>query len=110
MAEVTLAIGGREYSVACRDGGEGHLRSLAKRVDAKVEEARGAVGTASEVRQLLFAALLLADDLAESTSAPVSQNGSTPAAPDPRTIQALLALATRVESMADALEGGRQNA
>jgi cell division protein ZapA len=111
MAEVTLAIGGREYSVACRDGGEEHLRSLAKRVDAKVNEARGAVGTASEVRQLLFAALLLADDLAESTNASaVAANGSAPASPDPGTIQALLALATRVESMADALEGSRQNA
>lgn len=107
MAEVTLAIGGREYSVACRDGGEDHLRSLAKRVDAKVDEARGAVGTASEVRQLLFAALLLADDLAESANAHASENGSAPATHDPATIQALLALATRVESMADALEGSR---
>lgn len=110
MAEVTLAIGGREYSVACRDGGEDHLRSLAKRVDAKVNEARGAVGTASEVRQLLFAALLLADDLVESASAHAAENGSAPATHDPATIQALLALATRVESMADALEGSRQNA
>lgn len=109
MAEVTLAIGGREYSVACRDGGEDHLRSLAKRVDAKVDEARGAVGTASEVRQLLFAALLLADDIAESANAPAT-NGAAPASHDPGTIQALLALATRVESMADALEGSRTNA
>jgi cell division protein ZapA len=109
MAEVTLAIGGREYSVACRDGGEEHLRSLAKRVDAKVNEARGAVGTASEVRQLLFAALLLADDLAESTNAATGAP-TVSTSHDPATIQALLALATRVESMADALEGSRQNA
>lgn len=103
MAEVTLAIGGREYSIACRDGGEEHLRNLAKRVDAKVDEARGAVGTASEVRQLLFAALLLADDLAESATA-------VPTSHDPATLQSLMALATRVESMADALESGAQNA
>jgi cell division protein ZapA len=102
MAEVTLAIGGRSYTVACRDGGEEHLRGLAKRVDAKVAEAQGAVGTASEVRQLLFAALLLADDVAEG-------GGATPgaaAAPDtdPEIVRALSALAIRVESMADALE------
>jgi cell division protein ZapA len=102
MAEVTLAIGGRSYTVACRDGGEEHLRSLATRVDAKVAEAQGAVGTASEVRQLLFAALLLADDVAEG-------GGATPAAPaasdtDPEIVRALSALAIRVESMADALE------
>ena len=105
MAEVTLAIGWREYGVACRDGGEDHLRSLARRVDAKVEEARGAVGTASEVRQLLFAALLLADDLAEGVNAAPG----VPPAHDPAMIQALSALAARVESMADALEGGARN-
>ncbi|MEP6785420.1 MAG: cell division protein ZapA [Sphingomonadales bacterium] len=103
MAEVMLAIGGREYNIACRDGGEEHLRTLAKRVDAKVEEARGAVGTASEVRQLLFAALLLADDLAESA-------GASASSPDPATLQALSALVVRVESMADALESGAHNA
>ena len=98
MAEVTLAIGGRHYSVACRDGGEAHLKSIAARVDAKVEEARGAVGTASEVRQLLFAALLLADDLAEAT---------VPEA-DGAIADALTTLAGRVEAIADALERGLQ--
>ena len=94
MAEVTLEIGGRQYSVACRDGGEAHLKTIAARVDAKVEEARGAVGTASEVRQLLFAALLLADDLAEA-KAPEG---------DGAVAEALTALAGRVEAIADALE------
>ena len=98
MAEVTLDIGGRHYSVACRDGGEAHLKSIAVRVDAKVEEARGAVGTASEVRQLLFAALLLADDLAEAT---VPET-------DGAIADALTTLAGRVEAIADALERGLQ--
>jgi cell division protein ZapA len=102
MAEVTLTIGGRTYTVACRDGGEDHLRTLALRVDAKVAEAQGAVGTSSEVRQLLFAALLLADDLAEGGSA-------APVVDDPQVARALTALATRVESMADALEGTSHN-
>lgn len=102
MAEVILAIGGRSYTVACRDGGEDHLRNLATRVDAKVAEAQGAVGTASEVRQLLFAALLLADDVAEAGGTTVAVSAAP--APDPEIARALLALATRVESMADALE------
>ena len=96
MAEVMLAIGGRSYSVACRDGGEEHLRGLAARVDAKVEEARAAVGTANEVRQLLFAALLLADEASEA---------GTPAG-DAATASALDVLAARIESIADALEQG----
>mgnify|MGYP000099481133 CR=1 FL=1 len=95
MAEVTLAIGGRSYTLACRDGGEDHLRSLAVRVDAKVEEARAAVGTPSEVRQLLFAALLLADEASESGVTPVIDTATT---------EALTAVAVRMESLADALE------
>lgn len=99
MAEVLLAIGGRSYAVACRDGGEDHLSRLAARVDAKVEEARAAVGTANEVRQLLFAALLLADEVSEANGTDTS-NAAAPGA------AALGALAARLESIADALEQG----
>jgi len=108
MAEVNLTIGGRSYTVACRDGGEEHLRLLASRVDAKVDEARSAVGTANEVRQLLFAALLLADDL---DLIPAAMAGSTPVAradPTPELARALTELATRVEGIADALERSPQ--
>ena len=99
MAEVTLSIGGRSYTVACRDGGEDHLRGLAARVDRKVAEAQSAVGTASELRQLLFAALLLADDVEEGS---IASPG-----PAPDVVHALLALASRVEGIADALETAR---
>jgi cell division protein ZapA len=99
MAEVALAIGGRSYTIACRDGGEDHLRGLATQVDAKVEEARAAVGTPSEVRQLLFAALLLADEANEAGSAP-----GTAAVGDRSTLAALESVAGRLESLADALE------
>lgn len=102
MAAVTLDIGGRQYTIACRDGGEDHLHALARRVDAKVEEARGAVGNASEVRQLLFASLLLADDLAENNPAEPSI--------DPASMKTLSTLAARMEAIADALESGHINA
>lgn len=92
MAEVNIPIGGRTYTVACRDGGEDRLRLLGQRVDAKVGEARAAVGNANEIRQLLFAALLLADEVDEAT--PMH---------DPDTM--LVALAQRIEAVADALEG-----
>ncbi len=101
MAEVVLAIGGRSYTIACRDGGEEHLRTLAARVDSKVEEARGAVGTASEIRQLLFAALLLADDISETTGTAAPASAS-----DSETVSALASLAARMESLAETLEQG----
>ncbi len=105
MAEVSLPIGGRSYAVACRDGGEDHLRGLAARVDAKVAEARAAVGTPSEVRQLLFAALLLADEANEVANAgqPAPAPAAGPAS-DPALDHALTAIAARMESLADALE------
>lgn len=114
MAHVELAIGGRTYSIACRDGGQEHLRALALRVDEKVAEARGAVGTTNESRQLLFAALLLADDVAagiaeRAAATPAAQVPSVEAPGDDRIATAALAemldaLATRLERVADALD------
>ena len=98
MAEVTLAIGGRRYTIACRDGGEAHLQTIAAHVDRKAVEARAAVGDVNEVRQLLFAALLLADELAESAA------GTLVAKPDPALEASLATLAGRIERVADALE------
>lgn len=98
MAEVELVVGGRQYSIACRDGGEDHLRAIASHVDRKAAEARAAVGDVNEARQLLFAALLLADELAENAS------GVPKAAPDPRMATALAALADKIEAVADRVE------
>ena len=63
MAEVDLSIAGRSYRVACRDGEEDSLRQAARLVDGKSREALAGLGTLSEARQLLFASLLLADQL-----------------------------------------------
>ncbi len=63
MAEVELTIAGRPYKVACRNGEEETLRAAGALVDAKSREALSGLGTLSESRQLLFAALLLADQI-----------------------------------------------
>lgn len=62
MADVKLTIAGRPYDVHCADGQEGQLIQLAAIVDAKARTIQG--GT--EVRQLLFAALMLADEAQEA--------------------------------------------
>jgi cell division protein ZapA len=98
MAEVELIVGGRQYSIVCRDGGEDHLRTIAAHVDRKAAEARAAVGDVNEARQLLFAALLLADEIAENAG------GMPTATPDPRIATALNALAERIEAVADHAE------
>ena len=69
MAEVDLTIAGRSYVVACRAGEEESLRNAAALVDGKSREALAGLGTLSEARQLLFASLLLADQLLEKRAA-----------------------------------------
>ena len=80
MASVEVEIAARKYSVACRDGEEEHLRSVAAIVDRKAQDAAAALGSLSEARQLLFASLLLADELKEHRS---GQAPPPPAEPDP---------------------------
>ena len=97
MASVELRVGGRRYELACRDGEEAHLQRLAAIIDAKATDAGRGLGTTNEARQLLMAALLLADDLVEAraTGGGESTDGLA---------EALETLAARVETLTDALE------
>lgn len=62
MAEVTIMVGGKNYAISCEDGEEAHLRELAAQVDGKVRELRQSVAQAGDLRLILMAALLLADE------------------------------------------------
>ena len=97
MAEVNLIIAGRSYQVACRAGEEESLLAAARMVDAKSREALSGLGTLSESRQLLFASLLLADQLLEKP-------GAQAAMIDPELAPRVEALAGRIESLAASLE------
>ena len=98
MAEVNLTIAGRSYQVGCRPGEEENLLAAARMVDAKSREALSGLGTLSESRQLLFASLLLADQLLEKP-------GGQPAPTiDPDLAPRIEALAERIESLAKSLE------
>jgi cell division protein ZapA len=103
VAEVELTIAGRPYRVACRSGEEDSLRAAAALVDAKSREALAGLGTMSEARQLLFASLLLADQL-------VDEQPQQASPPDPRLAQSAEALAGRLETLADALESEGRSA
>ena len=103
MAEVDLSIAGRSYRVACRNGEEASLHEAARLVDAKSREALAGLGTLSEARQLLFASLLLADQLLDQN--PQSAAAAVAAAPDSALLERADSLANRLEALADALEG-----
>ena len=98
MAEVTIEVGGRRYDVACRDGEEEQLRNLARLVDEKARRAHASVGGMNEARQLLLAALLLADELNDL------RQGQLPPDTDVALAGVVEQLAARVESLADHLE------
>ena len=64
MAHVVVTIAGRTYRMACDDGEEAHLESLAHLVEDKIVSLRGGFGEIGEQRIVVMAALTLADDAA----------------------------------------------
>ncbi len=115
MADVKLTVAGRPYDLYCADGQESQLLQLAAVVDEKAREMPG--GT--EVRQLLFAALMLADDAQEAKgkiekSEPQSDSlRAAVALAESREAAArdeLRAAVSREQSALKELEAARQNA
>ncbi|MDC8753139.1 cell division protein ZapA [Erythrobacter sp. sf7] len=65
MSTVTLTIGPKSYPVACADGEEAHIEALGAMIAEKYA-LLGAARAPLEAQNLLFAALFLADELAEA--------------------------------------------
>lgn len=105
MTDVSLSIGGRDHSVACGPGEEDHVRYLGQMIDAKVAQMETA-SSQTDARLLLFASLLLADEVHELkqalTSAEVAAESTANTATDLTPL--LEALATRLEKLASNLE------
>jgi cell division protein ZapA len=66
MAQVSVTIAGRPYRMACADGEEAHLQSLARLVDAKIAELRKNFGEIGDQRISIMAAITVADELTEA--------------------------------------------
>lgn len=103
MAEVTLEIAGRFYPLSCRDGEEEHLVKLGRIVDSKARDAVRAMGNMAENRQLLVAAILLADALTDRP-APAPAPAPMAGRDDPGVTLAIERLAERMENLAALLE------
>ena len=103
MPDVSLTIAGRSYRVACRQGEEDSLREAAALVDSKSRDVIAGLGTQSEARQLLLAALLLADQLIDKPPRE-EQPAPPPPEPDPLLTERAEAIATRLEALAEAFE------
>ena len=66
MSQVNVTINGRQFRMACEDGQEGHLQQLAKDLDERIVALRGQFGEIGDARLTVMAALMVADELAES--------------------------------------------
>lgn len=100
MADVRLAVAGRVYDVSCADGDEPHLQKLAEIVDEKAQQARLVVGDVNEIRQLLFAAIFMADELQNAQSA---AKPSAAVEDKPSLAPAIMEMTARINRLADSL-------
>jgi cell division protein ZapA len=112
MSQVTVKVNGYAYTVGCEDGQELHLQAMAAQVDNRVESIKALGGNSGEVRLLLLASLLMADEIYDlraeldglrSTAARAARTGAEPQ-PDPELAQRLGTLANRAEEIAVTLQ------
>ena len=76
MNDVKLSVGKRTYTVACAEGEENHLRHLAGMVDARLAAIGADLMGQTEAKNLLIAALILADEVHEAKKAmPANRDG-----------------------------------
>jgi cell division protein ZapA len=105
MAQVTIEVNGRPYTVGCEDGQESHLQELADLFDQQVRHVGESVGQLGETRLFLMGALLLADELAEARARLAQAQGelvrvqSEAIKLETRAANALDAAARRIEAL-----------
>jgi len=66
MAQVSVSIDGKMFRMACEDGQESHLESLAKHLDTRIAEMRQAFGEIGDLRLVVMAAITITDEFSEA--------------------------------------------
>jgi cell division protein ZapA len=107
MAHVSVTIDNRKYRLACNEGEEERLASLAGLIDGKIGELRSAFGEIGDQRLVVMAALTLADSLTEARDEAAAERQRAQAAAERSDAVAvkLDALGARLEALAAQLAG-----
>lgn len=121
MAEVSVEINGRKYRMACEDGQETHLSSLAARFNRYIDEYKGTFGEIGDNRLTVMAGIAVMDELTEaerkldqlrSELQTVTKAGSDVAAEaesmETKFAAKLADVARRIESIATAVDSAGQ--
>lgn len=106
MSTVTLNIGPKSYTVACADGQEAHITALGAMIAEKYAQL-GNARAPLEAQNLLFAALFMADELAEARKS-LESSGLAPAAPAEPDTAALDALKDTIARLETELSTARE--
>jgi cell division protein ZapA len=110
MAQVSVTIDGRKYRLACNEGEEARLESLAGMVDGKIGEMRAAFGEIGDQRLVIMAALTIADNLGEARDQAAAERKRSEEAEEraQAIASSLEALGSRLEALAARLAGGAE--
>jgi cell division protein ZapA len=65
MAQINVTIAGRVYRMACDDGQEEHLTRLGAELDQRIEVLKGQFGEIGDMRAVVMAAIMVADEMSE---------------------------------------------
>jgi len=107
MSQISVTIDGRKYRLACNEGEEARLESLAGLIDQKIGEMRTTFGEIGDQRLVIMAALTLADNLTEARDEAATERKRSEDAE--RRVNAIAssldALGSRLESVAARLAG-----
>ena len=66
MPEVNVEINGRKYRMACEEGQEAHLQSLADVFNSKIDALKGSFGEIGDSRLTVMAGIAALDELQEA--------------------------------------------
>jgi len=106
MAQLTIHVNGKPYTVGCDDGEEARVLALAATLDARVRAADPGGGGLGDTRLMLMGGLVLADEAANTAARLASLEAEVAAlraeleTADARAVAALEAAAARIEAMA----------
>ena len=109
MAQISVTIDGRKYRLACTEGEEARLESLAGLIDDKIGEMRKSFGEIGDQRLVIMAALTIADSLAEARDDAAAQRKRSDAAEEraQALVSSLDELGSRLEFARRAARGRR---
>lgn len=66
MPEVNVEINGRKFRMACEEGQEAHLQSLAERFNRHIDAFKGTFGEIGDNRLTVMAGIAVLDELGEA--------------------------------------------